>query len=107
MEPQGSIEYGWKTTGLDFQNDQDNMILVFGEESLSLLENRNIFFLDVTFRSSKQFYQTYTIHDLRSKATETSVYPALVVFLPDKRQQITLQSFRKKTVGALSGSRVL
>ncbi|GFW41158.1 hypothetical protein TNCV_841981 [Trichonephila clavipes] len=40
MEPQGSMEYSLKATGLDFRNDQDNRILVFGEESLYLLENR-------------------------------------------------------------------
>ncbi|GFW23991.1 hypothetical protein TNCV_4950371 [Trichonephila clavipes] len=34
MEPQGSMEYSLKATGLDFRNDQDNRILVFGEESL-------------------------------------------------------------------------
>ncbi|GFU14479.1 hypothetical protein TNCV_3251161 [Trichonephila clavipes] len=97
MEPQGSVKYSLKTTGLDFQNDQDNRILVFGEESLYLLENRKTFFLGETFKTCpKQFSQIYTIYvDLRSKATETNVYPGLFVILPDKRQTNYIAKFQE------------
>ncbi|XP_055928166.1 uncharacterized protein LOC129959372 [Argiope bruennichi] len=83
---------------LNFQNDQDNRILVFGgEESWYLLENGKIFFIDGTFKScSKQFAQIYAIHvDLRSIATETNVYPALFAFLPDKRQATYIAMFQE------------
>ncbi|KAF8785717.1 hypothetical protein HNY73_011229 [Argiope bruennichi] len=83
---------------LNFQNDQDNRILVFGgEESWYLLENGKIIFIDGTFKScSKQFAQIYAIHvDLRSIATETNVYPALFAFLPDKRQVTYIAMFQE------------
>ncbi|GFR13625.1 MULE domain-containing protein [Trichonephila clavata] len=83
---------------LDFQNDQDNRILVFGgEESQYLLENGSTFFLDGTVKSGwKQFAQIYTIHvDLRSTETETNVYPALFAFLPDKRQATYIAMFQE------------
>ncbi|GFV95663.1 hypothetical protein TNCV_2009801 [Trichonephila clavipes] len=85
-----------KATGLDFQNDQDNRILVFGEESLYLLENRKNFFLDGTFKSCPKhfFIQIYTICvDL--KANETNVYSALFVILPDKRQATCIAKFQE------------
>lgn len=83
---------------LDFKNDQDKRVLVFGgEESRYLLENGETFFLDGTFKSCpKQFAQLYVIHvDLRSTAKETNVYPALFAFLPDKRQATYTAMFRE------------
>ncbi|GFX55607.1 hypothetical protein TNCV_268951 [Trichonephila clavipes] len=59
MEPQGSMEYSLKATGLDFRNDQDNRILVFGEESLYLLENRKTIFLDGTFKVIRNNFLKY------------------------------------------------
>ncbi|GFU79595.1 hypothetical protein TNCV_1890871 [Trichonephila clavipes] len=97
MEPQGSMEYSLNTTDFDFHNDQDDRILVFGEESLYLMENRKTIFLHGTFKSyPKQFSEIYTIYvNLRSKATETNVYPALFAILPDKRQPTYNAKFQK------------